>query len=131
MRLVASGSVDDYTPAVSDALREKVAAEVGVNPSLVTVRIVSASVAISFLISLPEGQTTTTPAQVADTLGSTFRDAATASTFFADVHSPDPISVAEVTTPTITDLGVAGGPPLPPPSRLPSETAGASKWMRA
>ena len=50
MTFVVSGVVDDWTTAVKDALRQKVATEVGVSTSKVTLTVEAASVRLAFTI---------------------------------------------------------------------------------
>jgi len=116
LRLIASGTVDDYPPSVQAALGAAVAANVGVHPSQVTVTVEAASVAIIFRIALDATDGTTSPASVVSTLEGTFSDATAATAFFASVEGIPAVTVEQIEAPALTmadqgsgDLGSGSG----------------------
>ena len=118
--VIVSGSVSDFTPTVRTELTDKVATEAGVPSTAVTLDVVSASVQLTFTISLPSAAAATT---ATNSLATVLASPTAASTFLTTasytasvVSIPDaPRLLSPPPSPEPTP------PPPPPPSPLPPE----------
>ena len=113
--VVAEGDVSDFTADVKLALREKVANEVGVDVSAITLTVEAASVLLKFMIALP-------------TAGSAIADATTAlAAQLADPARASTFLTTDKLTLKVESIAVAptsdGGSVLPPLSPPPPPTA--------
>ena len=109
LTLTASGSVSDLSDNDKSSLQQKVAEAAGVDKSLVTIRVVAASVRITATIAVPAS---TTADVVQTSLSSTLGTANATSAA---------LGVTVEVVPTITIASPPASPPLlpPPPPALP------------
>eukprot|EP00964_Phaeocystis_antarctica_P067957 scaffold41164_cov69-Phaeocystis_antarctica.AAC.1 len=113
LTLTASGSVSDFSENDKSSLQQKVADAAGVDKSLVTIRVVAASVSITATIAVPAS---TTADAVQTSLSSTLGTAAAASAALG-------VTVEEVPTVALADGGSESEDPLTPPGSDDSQSS--------
>jgi hypothetical protein len=96
--LTAAGSVDDYTPAVQDAMRSKIATELSTSTDAITLTISSGSVRIAIAVSAADASAA---AAVQSDLGTRLADTDSAASFLT-TPSLD-VSVVDIGTISMTD----------------------------
>ena len=122
MAVVASGTVDDYTPAVQDELKTKVAEEVGVDASDVELTVTAASVRLAFRITVASEAAATA---AASTLETNVASTSAASTFLTVASLT--VTVESIALAPSVVLDGASPSPSPPPAVSPSNPTPPAK----
>ena len=120
--LVVAGSVTDFTATVRTELVTKVATQAGVPPTAVTLDVVSASVRLTFTLSLPS---TAAAASATTSLAAVLSSPTAASTFLTTTS----YTANVVSIPDAPRLLSPPPPPLGPPEGAASEPAAPSALL--
>ena len=107
-----AGDVSSFTPSVLTEIRNAIAALAGVDPSAVTVTVVSGSLMADVSIDTPTAVATS----VQSVMSSATSSPSSATAMFVNVTGVSIAVLEVVTPPTVTDIA----PPPPPPPSSPS-----------
>ena len=121
--VVLSGSISDFTPTVQNALKTKVATELGVTAAAVSITVVSASVRMTIAVALSsEGAASTAASTLTVRMGST----SAASTFLSTPELAITVESIAAAPMIASDPAPAPSPPptaSPPPTNSEEETS--------